>query len=192
MSASDSRAAGGGPPGPETSPLFEHWLPALRQAAGLGALLDLACGRGRHAIALAEQGLPCVAVDRNAGFLHELSDRAGPLTARIHRLRSDLESEHGIPLQSGSCGGILVFRFLFRPLAPAIEATLAPGGLLLYETFTVDQLELEGGPRRRGFLLEHGELPTLFPSLEVISYKETTELAPTPRAVARMAARRPG
>jgi hypothetical protein len=73
-----------------------------------------------------------------------------------------------------------------------IEATLAPGGLLLYETFTVEQLELEGGPRRRGFLLEHGELPTLFPGLEVLSYEETTELAPTPRAVARMAARRPG
>lgn len=136
-------------------------------------------------------GIPCLALDRSPDFLAELGAAAGDRAPLIHRARADLEAGHGIPVKAGTCGAILVFRFLFRPLAPAIEEALAPGGWLLYETFSVDQLELEGGPRRRSFLLEHGELPTLFPGLEVISYEETTELAPTPRAVARLAARRP-
>jgi SAM-dependent methyltransferase len=185
------RPVGGGPPGGETSPLFEQHRDSLRAAAGLGAILDLACGRGRHALALAKLGIPCIALDRNAGFLAELGERAGDDAKLIYRLRSDVEAGHGIPVKSGSCGAILVFRFLFRPLAPAIEKALAPGGWLLYETFTVDQLRLEGGPRRTEFLLEHGELPKLFPGLEIVSYEETIEHAPSPRAVARLAARRP-
>ncbi len=91
----------------------------------------------------------------------------------------------------GSCGAILVFRFLFRPLAPEIETLLRPGGLLLYETFTVHQRELPGGPRNAAFLLADDELPALFPGLEILDYWQGVTDDPNPTALARLAARRP-
>jgi SAM-dependent methyltransferase len=153
-------------------------------------VIDLACGRGRHALALAGRDISCVAADRNAEFLRELRERAGPHEGRVAPLRVDLETEQGLPFKTDSCGAILVFRFLFRPLAPAIASSLAPGGLLLYETFTVDQLVLGYGPRTRSFLLERGELPTLFPDLEVLDYWEGSSEGGRPEALARLLARK--
>ena len=89
-----------------------------------------------------------------------------------------------------SCGAILVFRFLFRPLATAIVEALAPGGLLLYETFTVAQRALGTGPRRADFLLEPGELAALFSGLEPIEYAEGRSDGDPPECLARLAARR--
>jgi SAM-dependent methyltransferase len=133
---------------------------------------DLACGRGRHALAVAGWGLPVLGVDRNARFLAELQRRAVAPALPVQAIRADLEAGARLPLRPGSCGAVLVFRFLFRPLAPHIEALLAPGGLLLYETFTEAQAEREAGPSNPAFLLADGELPRLFPGLRVLSYRE--------------------
>lgn len=156
-------------------------LRELERAAALGPIADLACGRGRNARALAEAGLPVIGVDRSAEHLAELGHG-------VPRVRTDLETPHGIPFRSGSCGAILVFRFLFRPLAAAIEETLAPGGALLYETFTTRQRELGWGPRSEEFLLREGELPTLFPGLEVAESWEGVTEGARPEAVARLLA----
>jgi hypothetical protein len=56
-----------------------------------------------------------------------------------------------------------------RALAPALEALLAPGGLLVYETFTERQRELGHGPGNPAFLLTVGELPALFPGLQPLA-----------------------
>ena len=149
------------------SALLVSRLPALRDCARLGPIVDLGCGRGRHARWLAAEGLPVIAIDRNRKALRELAGEKD-----IRPVLADLESGHGIPLVSGSCGAILVFRFLFRPLAEAIEAALAPSGLLLYETFTRAQRSHGWGPKRDAFLLEQGELPRLFPGLEILHYDE--------------------
>jgi SAM-dependent methyltransferase len=164
---------------------------ALRQAARLGPVVDLACGRGRHCLASAGLGLPVVGIDRNAGFLRELLEAARAAREPVDCVRADLETPHGLPLMTGSCGAILVFRFLFRPLAPGISRALVPGGLLLYETFTIGQLAFPNGPRNRDYLLEPGELPRLFPELEVISHSEGVSDGPKPWTWARLAARRP-
>lgn len=168
---------------------FVAELPRLREAARLGPLLDLACGRGRHALAAAREGLPVLGLDRNAGFLRELVAAAIGLPLRA--ARADLETGRGIPVGGGSCGAVLVFRFLFRPLARDISAALAPGGLLLYETFTIHQRELGYGPSNSDFLLEPGELPLLFTGLEPLSHWEGMTSGEKPWAVARLAARRP-
>jgi len=173
------------------SSFFVKHLEDLRAAAAGRPVLDLACGRGRHTLAAAEAGLRSVGADRNAAALAELAQAARRRRLPAECVRSDLEAESGIPFDAGSCGGILVFRFLFRPLAPRIEELLAPGGLLLYETFTQRQRELSGGPRRAAFLLAPAELPTLFPRLEVIDYWEGVTAGPNPAALARLAARRP-
>ena len=179
----------------ETSSFFDAALPRIRETRPLGPVLDLACGRGRHALACAEAGLPTLALDRDAGALSELAARASASSVAapgsLLAARCDLESGLGIPVRPGSCGTILVFRFLFRPLAGAITAALAPGGLLVYETFTRAQRTLGYGPKRDAFLLAEGELPGLFPELECVEYGEGLIDAPTPRHTARLIARRP-
>ena len=150
--------------------------------------LDLACGRGRNAIALAQTGRVVVALDRNAEALRECAARAGSLP--IRPVRSDIEQPLQIPLESGSCDAILVFRFLNRALAPEIERVLAPGGLLIYETFTLHQRELGYGPKNAAFLLDDGELPALFADLGVEFHQEGTFDSPRPMALARLIARK--
>jgi SAM-dependent methyltransferase len=173
------------------SPFFLEQTAALTRAARLGPVLDLACGRGRHSLAAAEAGVRVVGVDRNREFLAELRERARHADLPLECLRADIENPPEIPLYPGSCGTILVFRFLFRPLAPKIVETLAPGGLLLYETFTRKQLELGSGPKNPAHLLAAGELPALFPELEVDSYREDVSGGERPAALAHLAAYKP-
>jgi SAM-dependent methyltransferase len=173
------------------SPFFVKQTARLSSAAKLGPVVDLACGRGRHCIAAAEGGAYAIGVDRNPELLAELCAVARERGLRVDAVRADLENPAEIPLKPGCCAAILVFRFLFRPLAPRIEEALLPGGLLLFETFTVRQRELAGGPRNPAFLLAEGELPELFPGLEVLAFWEGVTEGPQPAALARLAARKP-
>lgn len=180
------------------APLFHRYQDALANRPHPGPVVDLACGRGRHALPAAKSLGPIIAVDRNRGFLDELGQRSRRLGLEIARLQTDLETPFGIPLKPESAGAILVFRYLHRPLAEAIETLLAPGGWLLYETFTVDQAGRDSGPSRPEFLLRPGELRTLFPGLEVVDYEEYEEGGTHPStaegldATAQLVARKPG
>lgn len=174
------------------SPLFLEQRDRLREAARLGPVLDLACGRGRHTLAAAADGARVIALDRDADFLHALAQRASPHRGSVFGLRADVESPPELPIHASSCGAVLVFRFLFRPLAPRIPEVLRPGGLLLYETFTWGQRELAGGPRNPAFLLAPGELRELFPALDVLAYWEGVTAGASPCALARLVARKPG
>jgi SAM-dependent methyltransferase len=154
-------------------------------------VLDLACGRGRNALAAAACGLRVLALDRDAAALRELEGRARDARLPISRVRADVEAGQALPFASGSLGGVLVFRFLFRPLAAEIARVLGPGGLLVYETFTTAQRALARGPKREAFLLAPGELATLFPLLEVLRSEEGIYDEPEPTALARLVARKP-
>jgi len=154
------------------SPFVAAQRERLRATVSLGPCLDLACGRGRHALLAARAGLRVVALDRDASLLRKLASEARAERLAIHALRADAESPHGLPFPPACFGAVLVTRFLFRPLAPAIAALLAPGGLLVYETFTKRQRELGHGPTNPAFLLESGELPRLFPGLAVVESVE--------------------
>jgi SAM-dependent methyltransferase len=173
------------------SPLLERVGAALREAAGRGPVVDLACGRGRNALALAREGLPVVGIDRNGELLSELAERARSEGLPIALARADLEAALGPPLAARSCGAILVFRFLHRPLCPALAEALRPGGLLLYETFTIHQRDYAHGPSNPAFLLAEGELPELFATLEVLHHWEGILPGPKAWAVAQLVARRP-
>jgi SAM-dependent methyltransferase len=153
-------------------------------------VLDLACGRGRHAIAAAEAGLTSVGLDRDAARLAELASLARARRLPLDAVRTDLETPHGIPVKPGSCGAILVFRFLFRPLAGAIRDALAAGGLLIYETFTIQQRNLGHGPVNENFLLREDELRAAFADLEILEYWEGLSSGARPEALARLSARK--
>ena len=173
------------------SQLVVDQLAALRAAAEGGPVVDLACGRGRHALFLARAGIPVLGIDRNEDSLAELATaaRAEGLSVRVQR--EDLETGAPLPLAPGSCSAILVFRYLHRPLCPDLAHALAPGGLLLYETFTIHQRELGYGPGRDEFLLNPEELPGLFPDLEPLHHWEGRLTEPREAEVAQLVARNP-
>jgi SAM-dependent methyltransferase len=188
VSGASPSAGAAGPP----SPFVLAWLDAALAAAELGPALDLACGRGRHALALAARGARTLALDRDAAALALLAAEARARRLPLACLRADLEGRGALPVAPGRLGVLVVSRYLWRPLAPALAEALAPGGLLLYETFTQAQEKLRHGPRNPAFLLATGELPRLFPGLRVEAFEEgLVESARGPEALARLAARRP-
>ena len=166
-------------------------LERLRAAGSLGPVLDLACGGGRNALAVARAGVRVVGLDRDRERLAALARAAGESRLRVLPVRADLEAGHGIPVASASCGAVLVFRYLHRPLVAEILRVLRPGGLLLYETFTLHQREVAEHPRNPAFLLEPGELAALFSGLELLGDEEAVVRAPRPEAVARLVGRKP-
>jgi tellurite methyltransferase len=180
---SDRRAA--------PSRFLEGELPRLVEAARCGGILDLACGRGRHARLLAEAGLDVVAVDRNRDHLGELSMVAAQSPGRIRIVCTDLETGSLPCFGEAVFSGILVFRYLHRPLLPWIERALRPGGLLVYETFTTAQREIGWGPTSDAFLLRPGELRERVPNLECLVYEEGASSDDPVAETARLVARRP-
>jgi tellurite methyltransferase len=182
----DEKTSHSAPP----SKFFTEHISDLRDAARAGPVVDLACGRGRHMIAGARAGLPMVGLDRNPTSLAELRSLAQTQQLRLEVVRADLEAAATAPLKAGSCGAIVVFRYLHRPLASALCEWLAPGGLLLYETFSTDQIALGWGPRNPEFLLRTGELARLFAELEIIEQWEGTTSGARPESVGRLLARR--
>jgi tellurite methyltransferase len=134
------------------------------------SVLDLASGRGRHALTLASRGWDVHAIDRDAGALATLDERARGQGVVIHTTCVDLEHQDA-DLGTDRWGTILVFNYLHRPLFPAIVRALAPGGVLIYQTFTIGQRE-RGRPRNPAFLLQPGELPLLVAPLRVLRSRE--------------------
>jgi SAM-dependent methyltransferase len=175
---------------PAPSPFFLAHLERIRAAGRRGPVVDVACGRGRHALAAAERGIPATGIDRNPAFLAELCATARARSLPAAGVQADLETGYGLPLAPASCAALLVFRYLHRPLAPHLLATLQPGGLLLYETFTIHQRDVGYGPKNADFLLQPGELPKLFSTLEVIDAWEGRTRDDPRATVARLAARK--
>jgi SAM-dependent methyltransferase len=165
------------------SPWVERFLGLL--APG-GEILDLACGSGRHTALLAAHGHPVLAVDRDIGQLGTLAAAPGVTT-----LGADLEGPAGWPLGARRFAGVVVTNYLHRPLLPAIIAAVAPGGLLIYETFALGN-ERFGRPRNPDFLLRPGELlAAVAGRLVVLAYEHGQVVSPRPAVIQRIAAQCP-
>lgn len=117
----------------------------------VGEVLDLACGSGRHARYLAGLGRAVFAVDRDGEAIAGLQGVAG-----IRAIRLDLEGDDW-PLAGQRYAGIVVTNYLWRPRLADVLALLAPGGVLIYETFMLGN-EAYGKPSNPDFLLRPGEL----------------------------------
>ena len=157
------------------SPWVQRWAPLIRPS---GKVLDLACGSGRHVRWLAAQGFAVTAVDRDA-------DAVQPLRAIAQVRVADLEGA-AWPLSGEHFDAVVVTNYLWRPLWPPLLAALAPGGVLIYETFA-DGNQNVGKPSRADFLLRHGELLQVASGLRIVAYEDGF-LEPPPRFVQRIAA----
>lgn len=166
------------------------WVARFAPLIPAGEVLDLACGRGRHARLLAALGHSVLAVDRDAAALATMS------ATSIRTLQLDLESgmQEGAdwPLQAGRFSGIVVTNYLHRPLLPQLFTSLAPNGVLIYETFAHGN-QLYGKPSNPDFLLAPGELlqavrQTRIDGLLVLAFEEGVVEHPKPAVVQRICA----
>jgi rhodanese-related sulfurtransferase len=172
-------------PSPVVGP--SPWLLANAHMAPRGArTLDVACGRGRHALLLAGAGFPVRAVDRDPGQVQWLNRLARRLQLPLDAAVVDLENGDA-DLGDEQWELVLVFNYLHRPLFPSLVRALKPGGVLLYETYTKEQAT-RGRPTNPDHLLEPAELPRLVAPLDVLRQREG-EL--DGRAIASVAARKP-
>lgn len=137
-----------------------------------GTALDLACGRGGNALLLAKAGLTTCAWDISDVALSQLAT-----VAQHHNLAitTELRNVESQPPGANSFDCIVVSYFLDRHLCRAISNALKPGGILFYQTFSVNKRS-DKGPSNERFLLKNNELLTLFGDLEVRFYHELAAL----------------
>ena len=133
-----------------------------------GRALDIAAGKGRNAIFLAEQGFDVVATDVSRVALDEARQRAAGKSLSISWQQADLEQ---IELPKTTFDLIVSFNYLQRSLIPQIKTALAPGGHVTFETYLIGQ-EVIGHPKNPAYLLRHNELLELFRDFRVLSYRE--------------------
>jgi SAM-dependent methyltransferase len=147
-----------------------------------GAVLDVACGHGRHMRWFAQRGHRVTGVDRSPEAIAAVQHLGEALVADI---------ENGPwPFDGRAFDGVVVTNYLWRPVLPAILQSVAAGGVLIYETFTAGN-ETVGKPSRPDFLLQPGELLRACAGLRVIAYEDGFLDEPA-RFVQRIAAVRPG
>ena len=151
-----------------------RWAPLIPQ----GRALDLACGGGRHARELAQRGLEVLAVDREPQSI-----------PGVRFLQANLEDGSPWPLSGERFQGIVVANYLHRPLFPVLAQSLAPGGVLIYETFMLGN-ERYGKPSNPAFLLRPGELWEAFAGLHIIAFEQGVAALPKPAMIQRLCALR--
>jgi SAM-dependent methyltransferase len=137
-------------------------------------VLDLACGTGRHALAAAELGAHVVAVDRAADVIEAGRAEATRRRLAIEWVEADLEKPWP---DLGSFDVVLLFNYLDRERMPLIRNVVAPGGVLMMETFLVVQKQLGWGPTKDAHLLKPGEIAKLVAPFEVVHAREAFEPA---------------
>ncbi len=152
-------------------------------------VLDLACGEGQNGLTLARQGIPVVFADRSATALEVVKQCLEEDALPGHIWQVDLEQPNTNPLAGQSYSAIIGFRYLHRALFPAIKKAVEPGGLVVYETFTIENRHF-GRPDNPDFLLQPGELRTIFQDWQTIFYFEGVLNDPD-RAVAQIVSRKP-
>lgn len=180
------------------SKLLQLHLAELIAANERGPILDLACGSGRNGLSLLPHGLDVVFADISAAALQEIAAELS--TQQYHDIvrqpllwEIDLEKAEDNPLVGKTLGAVLVFRYLHRPLIEHIKQAVVPGGLIIYETFTVDQPQY-GRPTNPDFLLRHNELEQHFAKWKVLHYFEGVVSKPgegSQQAIAQIVATKP-
>ena len=159
---------------------IEQWSHLVEKG---GAVLDVASGNGRHARYFASRGHEVLALDRDAAALATLA-----AVQHVNTRSADLENA-GWPLREDEkFAAVVVTNYLHRPLFPFLFDALAPGGVLLYETFAVGN-ERFGKPSNPAFLLNPGELlDAVRGRLRVIAYQDGFISVPRASCVQRICA----
>ena len=159
------------------------WVHRFASLIPSGAVLDVACGTGRHSRLFLERGHHVVGIDRyNAGVI----DLLGRVDFEL--VEADLENGEKFPVGGRKFAAVIVTNYLHRPLFPALLNAVAPKGFLIYETFAQGN-EKYGRPSNPAFLLAPGELLSVVDNqLTVIAYEHGRITDPRPAMVERICA----
>ena len=152
-----------------------------------GRALDLAAGEGRNAVFLAQHGFEVDAVDISPVGLRKAEALAAQRGVAIETIVANLE-EYDLGVERYEV--VADFYYLQRDLTPKIKRALKPGGIVIYESFTVRHLEIPGarGPSKREHYLEVGELRKMFEDFEILHCSETRGVR---KCIASLIARKP-
>ena len=146
-----------------------------------GNVLDVAAGRGRNAVFLANHGFTVHGIDRDpeaVDALNQAAQQQKTMNMSVQQLDLETDPSHPPEFPKEIYDVVTVFFYLFRPLFPAFLHTLKPGGVLLYETFLIDNHHLHHHPRRKEFCLEQNELLSLTNGMRVLHYDEGARATP--------------
>lgn len=163
----------------EASTWVRRWSHLVKAGS---SVLDVACGSGRHMAWFAGLGCQATGLDRSP-------EAVAAASAYGTCLQADIENAVWPLMDAGQprkFDVVVVTNYLWRPLLPTLLASLAPCGLLLYETFASGN-EILGKPTRPDFLLQPGELLRVCAGLQVVAY-EGGFLTNPARVVQRIAA----
>lgn len=178
--------------GKDPVPFLCQVLPMLPR----GRALDIASGEGRNAVFLAQHGWQVTGIERSRVGIEKaaalaasrgvrgLADSTARAGGTLKLVQADLEQYE---LPAGAYDVVTVFYYLQRSLFPSIGRALRPGGILVYETYTIQQLDYPHGPRSPEHLLQPGELREAFRDLEILFYAESN----AGKAIACLLARKP-
>ncbi len=133
-----------------------------------GRALDIATGKGRNALFLAEQGFMVDAIDISAVGLQQAQRQAEKQGLTLNWIQADLAS---CEFPDSAYDLILNINFLLRSLVPKIKNALRPGGYIIFDTYLIDQQDL-GHPRNPAYLLQHNEMLDLFRGFRILCYQE--------------------
>ena len=168
------------PLAPDPSSWVVRWAP---EVAASGTVLDVACGRGRHSRYFVRRGHVVFAVDQAAEAIAALTDEPN-----IRATVADIE-DGPWPYSGQQFSAVVVTNYLHRPIMPQIWAAVAPGGLLIYETFTEGNANY-GRPARPEYLLRPGELLGVVNESRVLAYEDVLVSQPKLAMVQRICARK--
>jgi SAM-dependent methyltransferase len=149
----------------------DPWVQKYASLIPAGPVLDLACGNGRHGRYFLDLGYPVTLVDKDTSGIDDLSchNNAELITYDLessylekNNLRNSVPKEStSWPFKENQFSGIVVTNYLHRPLFSHLKATVKPGGIIIYKTFSVGN-EKFGRPKNPNFLLQEDELRTVF------------------------------
>jgi SAM-dependent methyltransferase len=148
------------------SSLLVDFLPLLPK----GKVLDVAMGKGRHSLYLAAKGFEVEGVEIDEASVRVCNEEAKKRGVNVRTRVADLTRDFRIP--PASYDVILCFYYLDRDLIPQIREGLKEGGMILYETFLIDQHLKTGKPGRREFCFQRNELLRFFKDFRVLYYRE--------------------
>ncbi|MFK7863458.1 MAG: methyltransferase domain-containing protein [Pseudohongiellaceae bacterium] len=152
-------------------------------------VLDLACGNGRNGLLLAREGVPVTFADSDQTKIENIEKTLAQENLPGRGWWIDLELDGNSPLEEKCFNACLVFNYLYRPGLNSLKRSIVSGGLVYYETFTLENRKY-GRPSNTDFLLQPGELAREFEGWDVLHYFEG-ELKNPDRAIANIIARKP-